>query len=104
MSGHPVLDDPDLSAPLDLIRFDGTMIETRGVMSRLDESAADVRAGYSTKGRQAWVSTTSPLEDDRIEFVRDAAGNRYRVLAVTDLFGPWRSARLQLQHEATPAP
>lgn len=67
-------------------------------MSRLDESASDVRAEFSTKGRQAWVSTDVPLADEGIEFVRDAAGNRYRVLAVTDLYGVWRSARLQLQY------
>ena len=103
MSSHPVLTDPDLSAPFDLIRFDGSRIETRGIMSFLDEGSGAVRAGYSTKGRQAWVSVDSPLEGDPIEYLRDADGNRFRVLAVTDLLGAWRSARLQLQYEATAA-
>ena len=77
MSGHPVLDDPDLSAPLDLIRFDGSALATRGVMSRLPESAADVQAGYSQRGRQAWVSLESPLLDHEVEFLQDAAGARF---------------------------
>ena len=102
MSGHPVLDDPDLSAPLDLIRFDGSALETRGVMSRLPESASDVQAGYSQRGRQAWVSLESPLGDHEVEFVRDAAGARFRVLATVNLAGPLRSARLQLQDKAAP--
>ena len=102
MSGHPVLDDPDLSAPLDLIRFDGSALATRGVMSRLPESAADVQAGYSQRGRQAWVSLESPLLDHEVEFLQDAAGARFRVLTITNLSGPHRSARLQLQDGATP--
>ena len=104
MTGHPVLDDPDLSAPLDLIRFDGSRIETRGVLSRLPESAADVRAGFSQRGRQVWVSLAVPLRDHEVEFVRDAAGARFRVLATTNLAGPHRSARLQLQDKPQAAP
>ena len=104
MGGHPVLDDPDLSAPLRLLRFDGSALPTRGVMSRLPESAADVRAGFSQRGRQVWVSLESPLGDHEIEFVRDAAGARFRVLATTNLAGPHRSARLQLQDQPHAAP
>ena len=104
MSGHPVLDDPDLSAPLRLLRFDGSALPTRGVMSRLPESAADVQAGYSKRGRQAWVSLESPLGDHEVEFVRTADGARYRVLATVNLAGPHRSARLQLQDKPQAAP
>ena len=104
MSGHPVLDDPDLSAPLRLLRFDGSALPTRGVMSRLPESAADVQVGYSQRGRQAWVSLESPLGDHEVEFVQDAAGARFRVLSTTNLAGPHRSARLQLQPARYRAP
>ena len=104
MSGHPVLDDPDLSAPLRLLRFDGSALATRGVMSRLPESAADVQAGFSQRGRQAWVALESALGDHEVEFVRDATGARYRVLATVNLAGPHRSARLQLQDKPHAAP
>ena len=104
MSGHPVLDDPDLSAPLRLLRFDGSALATRGVMSRLPESAADIQAGYSQRGRQAWVSLDAPLGDHEVEFVQDAAGARFRVLAIVNLAGPHRSARLQLQDKPQAAP
>ena len=104
MSGHPVLDDPDLSAPLRLIRHDGSALATRGVMSRLAESASDIGASFSQRGRQVWVSLESPLGDHEIEFVRDAAGARFRVLSTTNLAGPHRSARLQLQPARYRAP
>ena len=100
MTLHPVYGDPDISVALDLIRFDETVIETRGVMSRLDESPADVGKAFTRSGRQAWVSTPRRLDEDEIAFLRTGAGIRYRVLATVPLGGPphW-SARLQLQSD-----
>ena len=104
MTGHPVLDDPDLSAPITLVRFDGSRIETRGVMSRLDETAASVRLGFTDAGRQAYVAVKAALGDHEVEFVQDAAGARYRVLSTVNLSGLLRSARLQLQDKPPAAP
>ena len=103
VADHP-LTDPDLSEAMHLIRFDGSLIETRGVMSRLDQGASDVHAEFSGRGRQAWVSLESRLGAHEVEFVRTADGARFRVLATVNLSGVFRSARLQLRDRAEQAP
>ena len=94
MFDHPVLTDPDMSAPITLEHFDGTKSETRGRVSRLDETAADVMAEFTGAGAQAWVA--GRFEPEEIEFVI-VNGHRYRALGGATLAGGgWQSTRLAL--------
>ena len=94
MFDHPVLTDPDFSAAITLEHFDGTESETRGRVSRLDESAADVRAEFTGDGTQAWVA--GRYEPDEIEFVI-VNGHRYRAVGGAPLGGgEFSSTRLAL--------
>ena len=49
---HPVLEDPDLSVPITLLAYDGSVTETRGVVAHLDETASG-RGGGVHAGRPA---------------------------------------------------
>ena len=108
---HPVLSDPDTSTALTLTRFDGTLIQTRGIVSRLDETGADIKAAFVGTGPQAWVD--GRFGDSEIEYLTVGAV-RWRVLAVQplgDSYGrptEFASSRLQLAHPeasgTTPAP
>ena len=94
MVDHPVLTDPDLSVPITLLRFNGGTVETRGVVSTLDEKRADVEEEFKDAGAQAWVA--GHHEPEEIEFVI-AAGRRYRALGGATLAGAgWQSTRLAL--------
>ena len=83
-----------MSVPITLLRFDGGTVETRGVVSHIDERSADVQENFPDAGAQAWVS--GHHEPDDVEFVV-AAGRRYRALGGATLAGAgWQSTRLAL--------
>ena len=95
MVDHPVLTDPDLSVPVSLLHYDGTVSETRGVLSTLDETAGTVMAEFTGAGAQAWVS--GRYEPEAIEFVV-ANGRRHRALGGAPLGGgEFSSTRLVLR-------
>ena len=94
VAAHPVYEDPDLSVPITLRHYDGTVSETRGVVSTLDESASTLTAEFTGAGAQAWVS--GRYEPDEIEFVT-ANGRTHRALGGAALAGGgFQSTRLAL--------
>ena len=99
---NPVLAETGIhsrSAQVDLIDFAGDRVTTRGIISRLAQTGAQLRAAFDKGAWQAWIPT--PARPDQIEFVEATNPRfglkRWRVLDREVTKGAlWSTCRLQL--------
>ena len=92
---NPVLEVDDRLTPGELLTlelFGGGSHEVMGIVSRLRQSAAQVKSSFSTSGWMCWISSTP--RDAEIEFVRQADGTRRRAIHVERIGGPRSPGRI----------
>ena len=114
---HPAITDPDLSIPITLLRYDGTLTATRGIVSVLPQTAGQLNGAegaFSESGRNAYTETVAdPGGVAQVRAADPATGQTetWHVLDREAVSGPifsgideWSYVRFQLREGAVVTP